>query len=352
MMSVNIQGKDQRGPTTSLGIPSTSQLEIPSTSSSAQVPTPTSTPNIELCNIAPFISQARHLLILITPLISNDDSLHEEVLNSIPRLSTDNFPLEASASRFSSSPLHFSSYFVVTPSAPLAPSTDINNGIPFDAIAKLIPFAEIHVSLLKEQFAKKVLLTCPPSLTSCSLTICPTTNPAVGKYTVVLNPTLLEVPEVEIDIGLNLNNLVLVETHLADHTSLRDEFNFSKVEGVPAVGIKVHPQPHSWLFTAIYAKNDSVSRIILWENLRHVSDNYHGSWLMEGDFNESKPYRSNLRQLASGPPSNVPFKLNVDGSLSTATGNCGIGGVFRNNFWVIGYLILLTLSMAFDHAAE
>lgn len=190
---------------------------------------------------------------------------------------------------------------------------------------------------------KKLFLICPFNLHHCSIILRPTTNPKVGKYAVVLNPTLHAVerphplpPNMNVIIWncrgthspdfrrnfcylLDYHRLALVallETHLTDHLAIRDEFDFTNMAQVPVEGhsggiialwlndlltvdeiamthqeiqcmVQVLPLPHKWLFTAIYASNVHSDRCILWQNLKCFYDySYKGPWLVSGDFNE------------------------------------------------------------------
>lgn len=50
---------------------------------------------------------------------------------------------------------------------------------------------------LKEQFEKKFILKCPPEMVTCLLNFRQTTNPEVGKYSMVIIPTLLQLPSLD-----------------------------------------------------------------------------------------------------------------------------------------------------------
>nr|XP_018632917.1 uncharacterized protein LOC104115416 [Nicotiana tomentosiformis]XP_033516980.1 uncharacterized protein LOC104115416 [Nicotiana tomentosiformis]XP_033516981.1 uncharacterized protein LOC104115416 [Nicotiana tomentosiformis] len=59
--------------------------------------------------------------------------------------------------------------------------------------------------VLKEQYAtKKIRLKCPPNLITCSLIIRPTQNPEIGKYAIVLIPTLQQATPPQLDTQLAL----------------------------------------------------------------------------------------------------------------------------------------------------
>lgn len=52
----------------------------------------------------------------------------------------------------------------------------------------------IQLYNLEEQFKKKFILKCPPEMIACNLNFRQTTNPEVGKYAMVIIPTLLQLP--------------------------------------------------------------------------------------------------------------------------------------------------------------
>lgn len=89
-----------------------------------------------------------------------------------------------------------------------------------------------------------------------------------------------------------LSLVALLETHHAKHQNLKEDFNFTGIANVPAIGqsegiaivwhcdaltveplataqqeihctIQVHPLPYKWLFTSIYASTDSLNKQLL-----------------------------------------------------------------------------------------
>ncbi|KAK4731156.1 hypothetical protein R3W88_024144 [Solanum pinnatisectum] len=109
--------------------------------------------------------------------------------------------------------------------------------------------------------------------------------------------------------------VALIETKMQDHQSLVDDFPFTRMIQVPAVGnsgglvilwdnslievddiattgqeihamVKVCATNEYWLFSCIYASTYLNSRKILWENVKKIKVNYDGKWLIGGDFNE------------------------------------------------------------------
>ncbi|XP_016469275.1 uncharacterized protein LOC107791689 [Nicotiana tabacum] len=100
-----------------------------------------------------------------------------------------------------------------------------------------------------------------------------------------------------------------------DHQPLRDDFTFTSMASVAAEGhssgivvlwdenillveeiaitnqevhcmVEVLYLTRKFLFSSIYASPTLAHRQILWQNLKCISDNYHGPWLVGGDFNE------------------------------------------------------------------
>lgn len=115
----------------------------------------------------------------------------------------------------------------------------------------------------KKSTQKKLFLICPSNLRHCLFILHPTINPVVGKYVVVSNPTLhVEDPPNPLPPNMNFiiwncrgsqspdfcrnfrylldyyypTLVVLIETHLSDHMTLRDDFQFTNMEQVPAEG--------------------------------------------------------------------------------------------------------------------
>lgn len=109
--------------------------------------------------------------------------------------------------------------------------------------------------------------------------------------------------------------IVLLESHLVDHATIRNGFSFTNMAQVRADGnsggivvlwlndlliidemaithqeihcmVQVLPLPTKWLFTAIYASNVYTDRCLLWNNLKCILDTYKGPWLIGGNFNE------------------------------------------------------------------
>lgn len=103
--------------------------------------------------------------------------------------------------------------------------------------------------------------------------------------------------------------VVLLETHIQDHHSIKEDFAFShlsqayvecQARGIVVLWndqvvqiteivvteqeihcmIQVCPHGTPFLFTAIYASNVLSSRKILWQNLKHIAGTYKGSWLV------------------------------------------------------------------------
>nr|XP_016471037.1 PREDICTED: uncharacterized protein LOC107793238 [Nicotiana tabacum] len=128
---------------------------------------------------------------------------------------------------------------------------------------------------LKEQFAKKIILKCPPDLITCNVNFSVNPDPQEGKYSMVIVPTLKKdttTPQTsqtdvaDLDIPTNPNskmNLIvwncrgsnnmefrrqfrslldnykpalvaLLETRMHDHTVLKNDFNFSNLAQVEA----------------------------------------------------------------------------------------------------------------------
>lgn len=50
--------------------------------------------------------------------------------------------------------------------------------------------------------------------------------------------------------------------------------------------VQVIPDSTPWFFTAIYASNDFLIRIKLWEDLINFSKYVKGGWLVDADFND------------------------------------------------------------------
>lgn len=98
---------------------------------------------------------------------------------------------------------------------------------------------------------------------------------------------------------------VFLETHMQDHSILRDDFQFTNMFQVAANGligglvvlcnnnlinveelrmseqevhclVQVWPNSSKSLFSAIYASNSFQYRNILWENVLHIYDTYKG----------------------------------------------------------------------------
>ncbi|OIT04850.1 hypothetical protein A4A49_21737 [Nicotiana attenuata] len=125
---------------------------------------------------------------------------------------------------------------------------------------------------LKEQYERKVVITCPPKLLSVSLNIRPTRNPEVGKFAIVLIPARVnrsstmetetphsplnnqsmqfvicncrgaQSPELKHNFRSMLNYhkpalVALLETHMQDHETLKSEFGFSHLAQSPTEGI-------------------------------------------------------------------------------------------------------------------
>lgn len=106
-----------------------------------------------------------------------------------------------------------------------------------------------------------------------------------------------------------------LETRMQSHVSLLNEFEFSDMIEVPTDGqagcmvilwdhakvnvynfirrnhethatIEVRPTKCIWLFSSIYASTNSTTRDEMWKNIKNISDNYKGPWLVGGDFND------------------------------------------------------------------
>lgn len=67
--------------------------------------------------------------------------------------------------------------------------------------------------------------------------------------------------------------------------------------------IKVSLSCTPWLFTIIYVSNIYANRKNLWNQLRAIPDNYNGSWLVGGDFNEVLKARDKQGKLYLCPKS-------------------------------------------------
>nr|XP_009608634.1 uncharacterized protein LOC104102589 isoform X2 [Nicotiana tomentosiformis]XP_016484051.1 PREDICTED: uncharacterized protein LOC107804638 isoform X2 [Nicotiana tabacum] len=135
----------------------------------------------------------------------------------------------------------------------------------------------IKVFVQKEEYARKIHLNCPPNLLRCSLRIRPTTNPEVGKYAILLIPTLhlrpgehnntqedmqgsqlpnqsnnymnfiiwncrgAQSPEFRRNFHSPLDYhppslVALLETHRVEHQTLKEDFHFTGMAEVAAVG--------------------------------------------------------------------------------------------------------------------
>lgn len=51
--------------------------------------------------------------------------------------------------------------------------------------------------------------------------------------------------------------------------------------------VQVLPSNNKWFFSAIYVCNNMSHHLLLWENIKCLTDSYSGPWLMGGDFNEA-----------------------------------------------------------------
>lgn len=109
--------------------------------------------------------------------------------------------------------------------------------------------------------------------------------------------------------------LVLLKTHVTDHSNLCSNFGFNAFIEAPAEGlsggtvllwndstitvteisitnqevhyiVQVSPSTPTFMFSVIYAKNSINSHKILWYNLVRISDTWVGPWLVGGDFND------------------------------------------------------------------
>ncbi|OIS97442.1 hypothetical protein A4A49_62516, partial [Nicotiana attenuata] len=109
--------------------------------------------------------------------------------------------------------------------------------------------------------------------------------------------------------------VALLETKMEDHHVLVQDFGYSSLIQMPANGnsggivlmwnnedtmvdqiggtdqeihamVKVRNSTKNWLCSIIYASNLLEERSILWHNLKIVTSNYKGPWLVAGDFNE------------------------------------------------------------------
>lgn len=128
---------------------------------------------------------------------------------------------------------------------------------------------QVCVFLLKEHVAKKVYINCPQNMLKCSIHVRPTLNPDMGKYALIMSPTLrgselacnsdirynftrpmnfiiwncrgTKSQEFRLAFKEILDNykpvlVVLLEIHRENHQSLPTEFSFSNVAAVPAEG--------------------------------------------------------------------------------------------------------------------
>ncbi|XP_075084702.1 uncharacterized protein LOC142167957 [Nicotiana tabacum] len=111
------------------------------------------------------------------------------------------------------------------------------------------------------------------------------------------------------------NVVALLETRLADHHNIMEDFEFSGIAQVPTQGnsggmtlvwnidevnvdqigganqeihamVKVNNFPKVWLCSVIYASSLLEERLIIWNNLKTVANNLKRPWLVLGDFNE------------------------------------------------------------------
>lgn len=109
--------------------------------------------------------------------------------------------------------------------------------------------------------------------------------------------------------------VVLLETHLADHVLLRDDFHFTSFSQAPEKGqaegivvlwnnnivhvskialtnqeihymVHIYPQGHSFMPSGIYASHILNNRKLMRQNLMSIVDAYKGHWLMGRDFND------------------------------------------------------------------
>ncbi|XP_019240290.1 PREDICTED: uncharacterized threonine-rich GPI-anchored glycoprotein PJ4664.02-like, partial [Nicotiana attenuata] len=117
----------------------------------------------------------------------------------------------------------------------------------------------IKVFVQKEEYERKIYIRCPPNLLSTSFRLRPTTNPAVGKYAMLLMPTFILRPGETSDqtshrdsqgvhsdefrrnfrslLDYNTPSLaVLLETHSHSNQAIKDDFNFTGLIEVPAIG--------------------------------------------------------------------------------------------------------------------
>ncbi|XP_070005256.1 uncharacterized protein [Nicotiana sylvestris] len=109
--------------------------------------------------------------------------------------------------------------------------------------------------------------------------------------------------------------LALLETIMGSHVELLNDFGFMEIIEVLADGqaggivilynhevvtiqnfihrnqeihatIEVLPIRKLWLFSTIYASTDICNRNTMWENLKNISRNHIGPWMVGGDFND------------------------------------------------------------------
>ncbi|XP_019237922.1 PREDICTED: uncharacterized protein LOC109218059, partial [Nicotiana attenuata] len=109
--------------------------------------------------------------------------------------------------------------------------------------------------------------------------------------------------------------VALLETKLAGHQAIMEDFGFTKMTQVAAQGnsggmvmmwneaevtidqvasteqeihamVKLNDSPHQWLLSVIYASCLLEEKSILWNNLKIVANSFKGPWLVTGDFNE------------------------------------------------------------------
>ncbi|PHT45089.1 hypothetical protein CQW23_14247 [Capsicum baccatum] len=130
---------------------------------------------------------------------------------------------------------------------------------------------QVRLFLLKEHHARKINVNCPQNMFKCSVHLRPTLNPGVGKYAVIMSPSLRD-RDSELACRANAQHrfykpmnfiiwnyrgsisrdfrlaskelianhkpalVVLLETHRKSHQSQPHEFSFSNVLAVPAEG--------------------------------------------------------------------------------------------------------------------
>lgn len=93
------------------------------------------------------------------------------------------------------------------------------------------------------------------------------------------------------DFGFN--NMVQVPTmgnfggivFLWDDTQLEVDEILTANQEIHAM-IKVCNSTTPWMFSCIYTSVYRGKRRLLWENLKHIKNNYQGKWLIDGDFND------------------------------------------------------------------